>query len=52
MLKKIIQRAPVGAAQGVASQEIVSVFAEVIEGLRKIERLLSDNGFEIGSETL
>jgi hypothetical protein len=25
---------------------------EVIEGLRKVERLLSDNGFETGSETL
>jgi hypothetical protein len=39
-------------SEGVASQESVSVLLEVIERLRKIERLLSDNGFEIGSETL
>ena len=52
MFKKIVQRAPVGAAEGVASQESVSVLLEVIERLRTIERLLSDNGFETGSETL
>jgi hypothetical protein len=39
-------------SEGVASQESVSVLLEVIERLRKIERLLSDNGFEAGSETL
>jgi hypothetical protein len=32
-------------SEGVASQESVSVLLEVIERLRKIERLLSDNGF-------
>jgi hypothetical protein len=52
MFKKIAQRVPVGTAEGIASQESVSVLLEVIERLRKIERLLSDNGFEIGSETL
>jgi hypothetical protein len=39
-------------SEGVASQKSVSVLLEVIERLRKIERLLSDNGFEAGSETL
>ena len=38
-------------SEGVASQESVSVLLEVIERLRKIERLLSDNGFETSSET-
>jgi hypothetical protein len=38
--------------EGVASQESMSVLLEVVERLRKIERLLSDNGFETGSETL
>ena len=33
-------------SEGVASQESVSVLLGVIERLRKIERLLSDNGFE------
>jgi hypothetical protein len=39
-------------SEGVASQESMSVLVEVIERLRKIERLLSDNGFETGSEAL
>ncbi len=38
-------------SEGVASQESVSVLLDVIERLGKIERLLSDNGFETGSET-
>jgi hypothetical protein len=38
-------------SEGVASQESVSVLLEVIERLRKIERLLSDSGFETGSDT-
>lgn len=38
-------------SEGVASQESVSVLFDVIERLGKIERLLSDNGFETGSET-
>jgi hypothetical protein len=37
-------------SESVASQESVSVLLEVIERLRKIERLLSDNGFETGSD--
>jgi hypothetical protein len=92
MFKKIVQRAPVGAADpvsglialidlieielglsiggqsvrnrlsevvgeirqsgGAASQESLGVLLEVIERLRTIERLLSDNGFETGSEIL
>jgi hypothetical protein len=52
MFKKIVQRAPVGAAEGIASQESVSVLLEVIERLREIEGLLPGNGFEPGSETL
>jgi hypothetical protein len=39
-------------SEGVASQESVGVLLGVIERLRKIERLLSDNGFETDSETL
>jgi hypothetical protein len=39
-------------SEGVASQESVSVLLEVIGCLRRIARLLSDNGFETGSETL
>ncbi|MBZ9838817.1 hypothetical protein LB527_19245 [Mesorhizobium sp. CA3] len=38
-------------SEGVASQESVSVLLDVIDRLGKIERLLSDNGFETGSET-
>jgi hypothetical protein len=33
-------------SEGVASRESVSVLLEVIECLKKIEGLLSDNGFE------
>jgi hypothetical protein len=39
-------------SEGVASQDTVSVLLEAIERLRKIERLLSDNGFETGPENL
>jgi hypothetical protein len=38
-------------SDGVASQESVNVLLEVIERLKKVERLLSDSGFETGSET-
>ncbi|ESZ04728.1 MULTISPECIES: hypothetical protein [unclassified Mesorhizobium] len=38
-------------SEGVASQESVSVLLDVIERLGNIERFLSDNGFETGSET-
>ncbi|RUX09085.1 hypothetical protein EOA30_04775 [Mesorhizobium sp. M8A.F.Ca.ET.059.01.1.1] len=38
-------------SDGAANQESVNVLLEVIERLGKIERLLSDSGFETGSET-
>ena len=38
-------------SEGVASRESVTVLLEVIERLKKIEGLLSDNGFETGSQT-
>ncbi|RUX19651.1 hypothetical protein EOA23_30105 [Mesorhizobium sp. M2A.F.Ca.ET.042.01.1.1] len=41
----------IGRSDGVASQESVNVLLEVIERLKKVERLLSDSGFETSSET-
>jgi hypothetical protein len=38
-------------SDNVASQESVNVLLEVIERLSKVERLLSDSGFETGSGT-
>jgi hypothetical protein len=38
-------------SEGVASRESVTVLLDVIERLKKIEGLLSDNGFETGSES-
>jgi hypothetical protein len=38
-------------SEGVASRESVTVLLAVIERLKKIEGLLSDNGFETGSES-
>jgi hypothetical protein len=38
-------------SEGVATHESLNVLLDVIEHLEKIERLLSDNGFETSSET-
>jgi len=38
-------------ADGVATQESVGVLLEVIERLKRVERLLCDNGFETGTES-